>query len=147
MRALRRSAQTWRLLLLACLLTSVVTPDFALAQSQQSIVPLLQAQLGLNEMQVRGGLGALLVFVREQLPKPEFNDLAEVIPNADYIMQDVKTRGIVTGPLDNLDDFEATLVNLGIGQPLASQFAPAVLQALGQTGHDRQRDILSRAMN
>ena len=113
----------------------------------QSIVPVLQDRLGLNEAQVRGALGALLVFVREKLTKPEFDDLAETIPNADRIMQDVKLRGIVNGPIDDEDDYEAALSNLGIGQPLASQFAPAVLQALAESGHSRERDILARVIS
>ena len=31
-------------------------------------------------------------------------------------------------------------------QPLASQVAPAVVQALGETGHTRERDILARVI-
>ena len=50
------------------------------ASPRHSIVPMLQERLGLNETQVRGALGALLVFVRERLPKPDFDDLAESIP-------------------------------------------------------------------
>ncbi len=113
------------------------------AAPRRAIVPILQEQLGLNDTQVRGALGALLVFARERLPKPDFDDLAESIPNADRIMQEVKLRGVVTGPLDDMEDYERSLSNLGIGQPLASQVAPAVLQALAQTGHSRERDILA----
>jgi hypothetical protein len=112
----------------------------------QSIVPVLQDRLGLNEMQVRGALGALLVFVRERLTKQDFDYLAETIPNANFIMQDVKQRGIVTRPLDNMGDYEAALSSLGIGQPLASKVAPAVVQSLGETGHTRERDILARVI-
>jgi Protein of unknown function VcgC/VcgE (DUF2780) len=147
MRESRRSLHSWRTLLFACLFASVMTPGYALAQAGRSIIPILQERLGLDEQQVRGALGALLVFVREELPQPDFNDLAKVVPNADHIMQEVKRLGIVTKPLDDLDEYEASLAMLGIGQPLASQFAPAVLQALGETGHDRERDILARAMN
>ena len=87
------------------------------------------------------------MFAREQLPKPDFDDLAETIPNADRIMQDVKLRGVVTRPIDDMGDYEAALSSLGIGQPLASQVAPAVLQALGETGHTRERDILARVID
>jgi hypothetical protein len=120
--------------------------DLPAAAPGQSILQLLQDRLGLSETQVRGGLGALLVFIRERLTKQDFDDLAETIPNANRIMQDVKLRGVVTGPLDDMADYEKTLSNLGIGQPLASQFAPAVVQALGETGHTRERDILARVI-
>jgi hypothetical protein len=61
-------------------------------------------------------------------------------------MQEVKVRGIVTAPLDNIGDYEASLASLGIGQPLASQFAPAVLEYLGAAGFGRERDILARVL-
>jgi hypothetical protein len=142
-------ARCWSLLPIAALLValSIAPPHSQAAAPGQSIVPLLQDRLGLNEVQVRGALGALLVFVRERLPKQDFDDLAETIPNADRIMQDVKQRGIVTRPLDNMDDYESALSSLGIGQPLASKVAPAVLQSLGDTGHTRERDILARVIS
>jgi hypothetical protein len=141
-------ARHWNLLpIVACVVAVLLAPlHLPAAAPGQSIVPLLQERLGLNETQVRGALGALLVFVRERLPKPDFDDLAETIPNADRIMQEAKLRGIVTRPLDNMDDYEAALSSLGIGQPLASQVAPAVLESLGQTGHSRERDILARVI-
>jgi hypothetical protein len=113
------------------------------AQPARSIVPHLQQQFGLNESQVLGALGALLVFARDQLSKPEFDDLAERFPNAERAMQEVKQRGVVTGPLDDRDEYEASLSNLGIGQPLASQFAPAVLQYLAAAGYEREQDVLA----
>jgi hypothetical protein len=137
-----------RSLIAACAIALLLVPLHTPAAAPgQTIIPILQERLGLSETQVRGALGALLVFVRERLPKPEFDDLAETIPNADRIMQDVKLRGIVTGPLDDRDDYEAALSNLGIGQPLAGQFAPAVLDSLAATGHSRERDILARVIS
>jgi Uncharacterized conserved protein len=134
--------------LFACLLACLVPHEQAVAaQSARSIIPQLQEQFGLNETQVRGALGALLVFARERLPKPEFDELAQRIPNAEQAMQQVKLQGIVTGPLDNIGEYEAALSSLGIGQPLASQFAPAVLNYLGAAGYQRERDMLARVLN
>jgi hypothetical protein len=138
----------WTLLpIAACVVALFCAPMHVQAAAPgQSIVPLLQERLGLSETQVRGGLGALLVFAREKLTKQDFDDLAVTIPNADRIMQEVKLRGVVNGPLDDRDDYETALSNLGIGQPLASQFAPAVLESLAATGHARERDILARVI-
>jgi len=58
-------------------------------------------------------------------------------------MQAVKQQGIVTGPLDDIDEYERTLANLGIGQPLASQIAPAVIEWLGAAGYSYERDTLT----
>jgi hypothetical protein len=133
---------------LACVLASLLLHEPALAQAPgQGLIAHLEQRFGLNEQQVRGALGALLVFVREQLPEPEFRDLAEAIPNADHIMQQVKLQGVVTRPLDDIDDYEAALASVGIGQPLASQFAPAVLEYFSTAGLERQRSMLQRALD
>jgi len=132
---------------LFCLLAGFSSQvDVLAAPPGQSIIPQLQEQFGLTEPQVRGALGALLVFARDRLPKPDFDQLAKSIPNAERIMEEVKLRGVVTGPLDDIDDYEASLSNLAMGQPLASQFAPAVIKFLGETGHTRERDILQRVL-
>jgi hypothetical protein len=136
------------LVVLACLVATLVVREHLIAAGPgQSIIPVLRERLGLSELQARGAAGALLVYVRERLPKPEFDELAQTIPNAERIMEEVKLRGVVTRPLDNLDAYEAALANLGIGQPLASRVAPAVVQALAETGHLRERDILARALD
>jgi hypothetical protein len=121
-------------------------PTLAAAPGQ-NIFPILRDKLGLTDVQARGAAGALLVYVRARLPKPEFDELAESIPNAERIMDEVKLRGIVTRPLDDLEDYETALGNLGIGQPLASQVAPTIVQALGATGHTRERDILAGVLD
>jgi hypothetical protein len=112
----------------------------------QDITPKLQERFGLSEAQVRGALGALLVFGRERLPKTQFYEVLKSIPNAQFIMREVRMRGIVTMPLDDIEDYEASLAKLGIGQPLASQFAPVVLEYLGDAGVERERSMLTRVL-
>ena len=141
---MRRHIAQWSgLLILAC----CVFLHANAAQPGRTIIPELQERFGLSEGQVRGALGALLVFAREQLPKPQFDDLASRIPNADRIMQEVKLRGIVTRPLDDVEDYEDSLAQLGMGQPLASQFAPAVVEYLGAAGFVQERDILMQILD
>lgn len=125
---------------LACLIANECL--FA-ATPGQNAVAYLQNRFGLNDVQARGAIGALLVYAREQLPQPQFNQLAARIPNADTIMQAVKQRGVVTRPLDDLSDYEESLATLGIGQPLASQMAPAIVQFLGEAGFDEEQAILA----
>jgi hypothetical protein len=133
---------------LVCLLACLTLNEHALAATPgQSITAQLQDRFGLSEPQVRGALGALLVFARDRLQKTDFDALAQRIPNAEHIIQDVKLRGIVTRPLDDIGDYEASLASLGIGDPLASQFAPAVLEYLRTAGYERERDILARVLN
>ena len=117
------------------------------ADAGRSIIPELQERFGLSEGQVRFSLGALLVLAHERLPKSQFNELSKSIPNADYIMREVKIYGIVTRPLDDVEDYEAALASLGIGQPLASQFVPAVLEYLEAAGFHRERSMLARVLD
>jgi len=58
----------------------------------------------------------------------------------------VKLQGIVTRPLDDLDEYEASLASLGIAQLLASQFAPVVMEYLGAAGFSLERDMLARIL-
>jgi len=125
---------------LACL---ILNSAVVVAQPRDSLVVYLQQRLGLSEPQARGALGALLVYAQQRLPKTDFDSLAARVPNATSIMQQVKLQGIVTGPLDDMDHYEKALASLGIGQPLAAQIGPAVLEYLGATGHDLERDILA----
>jgi len=113
------------------------------APAGSNLIHNLEQRFGLNERQVRGALGALLVYARERLPQTEFDELAAQVPNAERIMQEVKLQGVVTRPLDTLDEYEESLSSLGIGQPLASQIAPAVLEFLGAAGRNQERDILA----
>ncbi len=124
-----------------------IHPCATAADLGRSVIPQLQERFGLSEWQVRGSLGALLIFVRERLPKVQFDELAKNIPNADYIMREVTLRGIVTRQLDDLDDYEASLASLGIGQPLASQFAPAVVECLEAAGFQRESNQLARVLD
>jgi len=148
MRASRSLLRLSRAAVLACLIAFVAPhEDTSAAQSPRSIIPQLQEQFGLNEGQVRGGLGALLVFAREGLTKVDFDALAQRIPNAEAAMQEVKMRGVVTGPIDDLDEYEEVLTKLGMAQQTAAQFAPAVLQYLAAAGYERERDMLARVLN
>lgn len=127
-------------ILLACLIANECV---VAATTGQNAVAYLQNQFGLNPGQARGAIGALLVFAREQLPQPQFNQLAARIPNAETIMQAVKQQGVVTRPLDDIGDYEESLASLGIGQPLAAQIAPAIVQFLGESGFDEEQAILA----
>jgi hypothetical protein len=129
---------------LACLVPS--QPASPAAPSAE-LVAHLQDTLGINSTQTRGGLGALLVFARERLPKPQFDALASKMPNAEQVMQNVKLQGVVTGPLDDVDDYEATLVRLGIGPSISSQFGPAVVDWLAAAGFHEESDILAGVLH
>lgn len=140
----------WRracIALLSCAFVVCANNDYTFAQQvRQGMIEQLQQRFGLQELQVRGALGALLLYAREQLPKPEFDEFARAIPDAYHIIDEVKARGVVTRPLDDLEDYETSLASLGIAHPIAEQFAPAVIELLGAAGRVYERDILVRLL-
>jgi hypothetical protein len=144
---MRRSEFSFTNLLFVALASFGFQEHSVAADPGRSIIPQLQQRFGFSESQVRGALGALLVFVRERLPKSEFDKVANRIPNAEYIMREVRLRGIVTGPLDDIAEYQESLASLGIGQPIASEFAPAVLEYLGAAGFDQERSALARVLD
>nr|WP_298719119.1 DUF2780 domain-containing protein [uncultured Steroidobacter sp.] len=109
----------------------------------QNAVAYLENRFGLSDVQARGALGALLLFARERLPKPQFDQLAARMPNADSIMQGVTQQGVVTKPLDEIGDYQESLASLGIGPTLAAQIAPAVVDFLGGAGFSQEQAILA----
>jgi hypothetical protein len=62
-------------------------------------------------------------------------------------MEQTHLRGVVTHPLDDVDDYEGVLTNLGMSQQVAEQFAPSVLEFLASAGYSEERDILSQALD
>lgn len=142
---LQRAASQRYWLWLFGFLTLCITSyaNTAWAQPPTDLQAYLQQRFHLSAPQARGALGALLVYAHQRLQKSDFDDLAAHVPNAASIVQSVKQHGIVTGPLDNIDEYEKTLANLGIGQPLASQIAPAVIEWLGAAGYSYERHILT----
>ena len=64
-------------LLLAALACFGLHQHAVAADPGPSIIPQLQARFGLSEAQVRGALGALLIFVRERLAKQDFDAVAK----------------------------------------------------------------------
>jgi Protein of unknown function VcgC/VcgE (DUF2780) len=150
---LRRSANRRSLLRASRVLSGLIFSVLALclssyantawAQPPTDLQAYLQQRFHLSAPQARGAIGALLVYAHQRLQKPDFDDLAAHVPNAAHIMLVVKQQGIVTGPLDDIGEYERTLASLEIGQPLASQIAPAVLEWLGAAGYSHERDILT----
>jgi hypothetical protein len=123
----------------------IFAPAFG-AEPVQGLIQHLQKEIGLNETQARDALGALLVFARERLPQPEFTDLTDGMGGADQLMQDATLHGVITRPLDTIEEYEQALASLGIAQSRASLIAPAVLQHLGTAGLVEERDILASVL-
>ncbi len=128
-------------------LALAMCPIQAQSPAAKQINGYLQQRLGLNEQQVGNALGVLLVFARDRLPKPDFDQLARRMPNAEGLVSQTKLNGLVTRSIDDADQFVAVLERIGIAPETATQFGPAVMDYLGSAGYDVERDILSRVFD
>ena len=151
MKASSRSSCAMKFIALAgfVAILAVQLPAQAQSQSQSAkqILPFMEERLGLSEYQVRGGIGVLLTFAQERLPKSQFDQLAKRLPSIDVLLEETHLRGIVSTPMDDKDDYEAVLAKLGIPTAKASQFASVVQEYLGTVGLYEERDTLSRAFD
>ena len=129
------------------IVASYVSPNTSVvASASADLSTYLEKRLGLTDAQVQDALGALLLFVHGRISLEDFDRLAAAIPNAGRIMLAVQQRGTVDGPLDDIEDYEAALADVGIGQPRASEIAPAVIRFFSNSGRDLQREIMKRAL-
>lgn len=134
-------------IVLGGLLTLMTPPATSQSPAVKPIVAYVQEQLGVNDQQARAGLGALLVYARDRLPKPEFDQLAQRMPNAEMLVEQTKARGVVTRSIDDTDEFVAVLGRLGMGPEAATQFGPTVLNYLNAAGYSEERDILASVLD
>lgn len=78
----------WAVIMVS-LLMLCLTPcaNTAWAQPPTDLQAYLQQRFHLSAPQVRGALGALLVYAHQRLQKPDFDDLVTHVPNAAQFMQ------------------------------------------------------------
>ena len=110
----------------------------------RSIIPQLQEKIGFSEWQVRGSLGACSSSFVSGFRRCNSTSREKDFRTPTTSCARLTLRGIVTRPLDDVRSSEASLASLGIGQPLASEFAPAVVEYLEAAGFQRESSQLAR---
>ncbi len=129
--------------------TAVVAPESSAAKSAELVTRL--TDLNISSEQAVGGTSALLNLAKNQLPGTDYSQLLSSVPALDNLMgSDLgKQAGAVGGLLgksnplaksavpsemNSLGDVGSAFSALGMDSGMVSQFAPVLLQFLGDQG-------------
>lgn len=127
------------------LATFAQIPDVSSLSSaiKNPLMGMLTSQLGITESQAGGGLGSYLALAQEKLAKGDFDRLASFVPGASKYIDQAKSLGAVTGPLQNLAGLNGALGKLGISPETAAKFVPMVTDYLGKAGGSTMQSMLA----
>ena len=107
------------------------------------LMGMLTTQLGITESQATGGLGSYLALAQEKLAKGDFDRLASFVPGASKYIEQAKSLGAVTGPLQNLAGLNGALGKLGMNAETVGKFVPMVTDYLGKAGGSSMQKALA----
>jgi Protein of unknown function VcgC/VcgE (DUF2780) len=114
----------------------------SLRSFKEPLVSQLYSELGVTENQARGGIGSMLALAQERLSKPEFEQVATLVPGATYL-DTAKRLGAVTGPVTNMAGLHSALRRMGMSSETAARFVPAVKDYLSRAGGEPTQNLLA----
>ena len=113
----------------------------------------LGSELDITPEQAIGGAGAMLGLARNRLSEPQFSELSKSVPGLDQIVGNNAIGGLnglggllgdasgknalldgLLGNVKDTDDLNSAFGALGMDSGMIGQFAPIILQYLGQQG-------------
>ncbi|WP_087024634.1 DUF2780 domain-containing protein [Thaumasiovibrio subtropicus] len=105
------------------------------ATEASPLVSLLSDQIDVSPTQAAGGAGALLALASNSLGNTQGNELTALIPGLDSLTSAIPSEyaGVLEGA-KGLSNVMSAFDALGIDPALISQFAPIILQYLGDQG-------------
>ncbi|MDA0149511.1 DUF2780 domain-containing protein [Vibrio sp. LaRot3] len=110
-------------------LTDMVS-DSLTGTSQSPLTNLLTDQLSISGDQATAGSGALLALAGNQLSPEYSNELQSLIPG----MSELSSAQNLLGGIENLGAVQSAFSKVGLDPSMISQFAPLILQYLGDGG-------------
>ncbi|OLQ85394.1 hypothetical protein BIY22_14675 [Vibrio panuliri] len=111
-------------------LTDMVSDSMSSTASSSPLTALLSDQLPISGEQATAGAGALLSLAGNQLPAEYSNELTSMIPG----MSQLSGAQDLLGGIENLDAVKSAFNQVGLDPSMISQFAPLILQYLGDGG-------------
>jgi len=129
------------------------------AASGLGLTDLLMNNLGVTKPQAEGGSGALFKLAKERLSKPEFQQVAKTVPNADALIKAAPKTGASKsgfGKITSLLGGSATSVGgmaglagsfskLGLGSGMIGKFTPIILDYVQNKGGTGVMNLLKGA--
>ncbi|NBA96380.1 DUF2780 domain-containing protein [Pseudomonas sp. R5(2019)] len=123
------------------------------APASANLLNTLGSELQITPQQAVGGTGALLGLARNQLSGDDYSQLSKAVPGLDLLSGDNALGGLIglgallgkgsgeqsplsqaLGGVENKDDLNKAFDALGMQIGMIGQFAPLILQYLGQQG-------------
>lgn len=125
----------------------------AAAPEAAGLLNSLGSELHITPEQAIGGAGAMLGLARNRLSEPQFSELSKSVPGLDQIAGNSAIGGLnglggllgdasgknalldgLLGNVKDTDDLNSAFGALGMDSGMIGQFAPIILQYLGQQG-------------
>lgn len=125
----------------------------AAAPKAAGLLNTLGSELKITPEQAVGGAGAMLGLAKNQLSAPQFSELSKSVPGLDQIAGNSAIGGLnglggllgggsdknalldgLLGNIKDTDDLNNAFSALGMDSGMIGQFAPIILQYLGQQG-------------
>ena len=125
----------------------------AAAPKAAGLLNTLGSELKITPEQAIGGAGAMLGLAKNQLSEPQFSELSKSVPGLDQIAGDSAIGGLnglggllgggseknalldgLLGNVKDTGDLNNAFSALGMDSGMIGQFAPIILQYLGQQG-------------
>ncbi|MGF1910137.1 DUF2780 domain-containing protein [Vibrio kasasachensis] len=114
-------------------LTDMVSDNISSSATTSPLTSLLSDQLPVSPDQATAGAGALLSLAGNQLPGQYSNELQSMIPGMDKLGGASNLLGGLGG-IENFAAVQNAFSQVGLDPSMISQFAPLILQYLGDGG-------------
>lgn len=104
------------------------------------LIQLLISQLGVNEQQAKGGLGALLKTAQGKLSSGSFSEIEKLLPNIAELLRAAPASGgglgalggLLGGQMGELAKLAGQFSSIGLNQSQIAPFAKLVFEFLSQ---------------
>jgi Protein of unknown function VcgC/VcgE (DUF2780) len=124
------------------------------------LISMLTQNLGISDLQAKGGTGLLLDLAKKQLGGDDFSKIASAIPNADSLMENIPQAsglggmlgglgGMLGGKAGNLGNLAALaggFSKLDMDSDMIQKFLPVVMSYLKEQGGSGLDGILEKVM-
>ena len=128
----------------------------ATKSQSNDLTSMLTSQLGVSEKQANGGVGSILSYAKDELPKSKYTELASAIPNSDSLLSMVSgsgssslgQMGALAGAMGGsntakLASLASQFSSLGLSSDMVGKFVPVIMNYFKSSNSTGAASILS----
>jgi len=125
-------------------------------QKGSDLTSLLTSQLNVTDKQAAGGVGSILSYAKDSLPKNKYTTLANAIPNADSLIKMAPSVSSAGGAMSALSgamggsskaggiaSLASQFSSLGLSSDMVGKFVPVIMNYFKGSGKTDAMGILS----